>query len=175
MSKIRALGTVAAGALGAATGYYIEGATAAIAIGLAAAAVAAPFRWTHPHRWRQLTDRKQLPTGWVSWYVAPRSGVICYLRHFPAGNICQEYYGEGYEYVEHIHQATVFENRADAEQVTPKYDGSAGIESRAGVKPVNRQPTRTHLQMCRTCSDGGDCGAHLTFPAEKPIIFRKKD
>lgn len=42
------------GALGAATGFIIDGQEAAIALGLCSAVVALPFRWTHPHRWKQI-------------------------------------------------------------------------------------------------------------------------
>lgn len=52
----RLLGAAAAGALGAATGFIIDGQEAAIALGVCSAVVALPFRWTHPHRWRQLNE-----------------------------------------------------------------------------------------------------------------------
>ena len=154
------------GALGAASGYAIGGDQAAIALGLCSAVVALPFRWTHPHRWKQITQ----PSGYISWYADPRTGRISYLRWHPAGNVCQEFYGEGHEYVDSEMQASVYENEADARAVTPVYDGSADLGRRVGVKPVfGRKPTRTHLDCCMTCREGGDCGAHLTFPAEKPV------
>lgn len=56
MSVYRLLGAAGMGALGAASGYAIGGDQAAIALGLCSAVVALPFRWTHPHRWRQLNE-----------------------------------------------------------------------------------------------------------------------
>lgn len=52
------------GALGAASGYAIGGEQAAIALGLCSAVVALPFRWTHPHRWREIErmEAKEPPT-----------------------------------------------------------------------------------------------------------------
>jgi hypothetical protein len=160
----------------------VGGDQAAIALGLVSTVIALPFRWTHPHRWREIErmeakqpeepvammwgnwPRKLLPfkppaapTGWVSWYVSPMMHKIMYLVNDGDG---------GHYYTDQIERATVYPTAEAALAPTPVYDGSAGIKTRSGVKPVNRHPT-PHLAICRTCRDGGDCGAHLTF-ADKP-------
>ena len=56
-TAIRLLGAAGMGALGAASGYAIGGDQAAIALGLCSAVVALPFRWTHPHRWKQTNEQ----------------------------------------------------------------------------------------------------------------------
>jgi hypothetical protein len=59
----RLLGAAAFGGLGAASGYAIGGDQAAIALGLCSAVVALPFRWTHPHRWREIEQAKPVCYG----------------------------------------------------------------------------------------------------------------
>lgn len=63
MSVYRLLGAAGMGALGAASGYAIGGEQAAIALGLCSAVVALPFRWTHPHRWREIEQAKPVCYG----------------------------------------------------------------------------------------------------------------
>lgn len=87
--------------------------------------------------WLLSKKKPTRPPVYVSWYKDPRSyDEMQYLKHYPAGNCCQEYWSEGYEYVSDICEATKFASFADAKAVTPSYDGSGNIEQRAGVLQV---------------------------------------
>jgi hypothetical protein len=65
----------------------------------------------------------------VSWYLAPQ-------RDERSTKYLAKGYKGGWIYVADLANAHRFDTQAEAEQVTPIYDGSAGIEQRAGVLPV---------------------------------------
>jgi len=69
------------------------------------------------------------PVMWLSIYRDPRPA---YDRQ---QYLCKDPSGDGYFYSPYKDEAFRFSSRAEAEAVTPVYDGSSNIASRAGVIP----------------------------------------
>lgn len=67
------------------------------------------------------------PTKFISWYKAPYRDVRHYLCPDPQ---------DGYYYSDDRSSAKLFDSFEEAKAVTPKQDGSPGIENRTGVLEI---------------------------------------
>lgn len=95
--------------------------------------LAGPFDWHKPKR---DTKPRAKPEGkFVSWYQTPH-GRMQYLAWMPEHDFFQHHDEGGWFYTDVLANAHRFETEAAALEPTPVYDGSNGIEKRAGVMPV---------------------------------------